>query len=303
LPENDKLDGKRPALCALSRTHIGITAAALALGACVFKDFDTEAASLYESKATALYARAQKNDTQTSAFERNVTNDFYYDRTDTDNMALAAAELYRLTKDQRYLEDGKAYAPPPAFTLTWSKLNGLANYRLAEFGEATAKSRLLEEISRYENDNSWNIPWGRYSWGSLCIWMGMANNLFLTKRLLGEDNIPPSFLGVLDYTFGRNNWGIAMMVSDDLPYSVRNIYNFIWHVQKELPVGALSEGPGDRAVHDSLKKYFRQPKNSPFDAFNTAAAVFYDNAHDFMIQESTIWGQGNLILMLALASK
>jgi len=294
LPKMDALDGKRPALCALSRVHMGSAAAALALGAQVFKTLNATSAALYESKAKAIYARAQKSDTQASAFERSETNDFYYDHTDTDNMALAAS----------YLGETKTYAPPAAYEVSWSDWNAFANHRLASLGDAAAKKRLLQEVANYdrsdEMDNVWNVT-GGYSWGSLHRWIGMANAYERASRLDGKSFTAP-FLGVLDYVFGRNNWGIAMIASPNLPYSVRHIYNGIYRLTKAFPVGALSEGPGDKETHIKMRQWFSIPKNShSFDKFNTSAGVFYDNADDFMVQESTIGGQGDLILMLALA--
>jgi hypothetical protein len=298
LPENDALDGERPALCALSRVHMGSAAAALALGAQVFKDLDAAAAALYENMAMKIYARAKQNDTQTSAFERDKTNDFYYDRTDEDNMALAAAELYRLTQIQSYLNEGKNYAPPAAYQVSWGNWNSFANYLLAEHGDESAKSRLLTEASQYECDNVWKIP-GKYTWGSLHRWIGMANAHLRSRRFTESQELTDVFLGVLDYTFGCNNWGIAMIASADLPYSIRNMYNGIYRLTKAFPTGALSEGPCSRGAHE---RFSSTPENSPFDEFNTSAGVFYDNADDFVIQESTVGGQGDFILMLALAS-
>jgi len=291
LPENDALNGKRPALCALSRTHMGSTAAALALGANVFKNIDTKLSAKYREKAKAIYDRATQSDTQISAFERNVTNDFYYDQTDEDNMALAAAEL----------GEKNAYVVPAASEVSWSEWNAFANYRMAEQGDKAAKSRFLLEAKRYEWENIWNLP-GEYMWGSLHRWIGKANVHLRAQRLQGKELSQP-FWGVLDYVFGRNNWGIAMLASNDLPYSIRNVYNGIYRLTKIFPTGALSEGPGDKATHLKMRKYFAIPKNSSFEKFNTEVGVFYDNADDFMIQESTISGQGDLLLMLALASK
>jgi len=292
MPEADALSGMRPALCALSRVHMGSTSAALALGAQVFKSLDAQVAVFYESKAKAIYARAVQNDTQASAFERDQTNDFYYDQTDTDNMALAAAELYRLTKNQSYLDAAKTYAPPAGSEVSWGSWNAFANYRIAGLGDEAAKKRLITEAGRYERNNVWNVP-GDYVWGSLHRWIGMEN----VRTLAGAGGN-----GVLDYVFGRNNWGIAMIASADLPYSISNVYNGIYRLTNAFPVGALSEGPGDKETHLRMRKYFEVPANSHFEQFNTPVGVFYDNADDFMIQESTIGGQGDFILMLSLSS-
>ncbi|MCL1863184.1 MAG: glycoside hydrolase family 9 protein [Defluviitaleaceae bacterium] len=292
LPTDDKLDGKRPALCALSRTQMGMTAAALALGARLLKNAD------YKKKAIAIYDRARMDDAVLTAFERDATNDFYRDPTDTDNMALAAAELFHLTDDPRYLEHAKIYAPPAGDCISWRTLNGLANYRLAQAGDEGAKARLLEEVKRYNGKNAWDLPGDNYHWGTLPLWLGMASLYLLTQRLTGDKS--QEFYGTLDYTFGRNNWGMAMIASDDLPHGVRNIYSYIRNVLGKLPTGALSAGPGKKSTHDSLNKFFKMTEGDPLEKFNTSAAVFYDNSYDFMIQETTIWGMGNIILMLAI---
>jgi hypothetical protein len=219
---------------------MGSAAAALALGGQVFQSLDSNAATLYASKAKAIYARARKNDTQLSAFERDKVNDFYFDQTDNDNMALAAAELFRLTKQQSYFDEGKAYAPEAGYWVSWGEWNSFANHLLAKLGDAGAKNRMLAEVLRYEQDNLWNAP-NDYTWGTLHRWIGMANaHLRAHRDLQGIKNFTAPFLGVLDYAFGRNNWGIAMVASADLPYSVRNIYNDIYRLSGAFPVGALS---------------------------------------------------------------
>lgn len=302
MPENDALNGKRPALCALSRVHMGSAAAALALGAAVFQSLDSEAAARWQAKAIAIYARARQSDAVSSAFERNATNDFYHDATDADNMALAAAELYALTGKADYLTQGSAYAPPAATEVSWGDWNSFANIRLAMAGDAAARTRALTETERYTAENAWQVP-DHFTWGTLHRWIGMANAHLRTQRYLQNPAQESAlFQGVLDYTFGRNPWGIPMMASGDLPNSIRNVYNGIYRLTEAFPTGALSEGPGDKATHVSMREYFAVPANSPTEPFNSSAAVFYDNADDFMIQESTIGGQGDLLLMLALAS-
>jgi len=303
LPQDDLLDGKRPALCAISRVHMGSAAAALALGANIFSGINADDAAVYKSKAIAIYARSQKKDAQVSAFERDKVNDFYYDDTDEDNMALAAVELFNLTKEQRYLEDGKKLSPHASWSVSWDNWNAFANYRLAQAGDEKAKERLIEEALNYEHDDIWKLPNQSYGWGTLSIlWIGSANAHMLAHNYNGNKNYSDVFLGVLDYTFGRNNWGISMIACEDLPFSIKNIYNSIYKITKVFPDGAVSEGPAARKMHEQMKKYFSISSDNPFDKFNTSQGVFYDNDEDFVIQESTITGQANFILMIALAS-
>lgn len=274
LPQKDRLDGKRPALCALSRVHMGSAAAALALGAQVFTPFDADLANHYGKQAERIYLRARQNDTQRSAFERNATNDFYWDDTDQDNLALAATELFRLTQKTVYLEQAKAYAPRSGYEVSWAEWHFQANHRLALLGDASAKNRALNEVSRYESANVWQVP-GNYTWGTLHRWIGMANAHFRAQR---DFQTPTQdswlFWGVLDYVMGRNNWGMPLLASGNLPGSIQNIYNSLYRITGVFPTGALSEGPGDKATHLQMRAYFKLPEPNPYEEFNTEAAVF-----------------------------
>jgi hypothetical protein len=308
MPNEDVLDGKRPALCALARSQMGSTAAALALGAKVFEQLDADAATLYKEKAKAIYARARKDDTQPSAFERDVTNDFYHDTSYVDNMALAAAELFRLTEQQNYFDDAVAYAPahtPGAEVKTsWIHWFGFANHLMAKLGDEAAKGRILEEVAQYEPANIWNSSGDFYTWGTLHNWVGMASMHLRTKRdLQGATELTAPFLGTLDYVFGRNNWGVAMLASPDLPNSIRNVYSQIYTLTGAFPVGAVSPGPAGREWRDGQNEWLGDLKNTPFDRFNTPAVVFNDDSNDYVIQETTLTIQGDMILMLALAAK
>jgi len=304
MPDEDVLDGKRPALCALARSQMGSTAAALALGAHVFEKLDAEASAKYKEKAKAIYARARLDDTQPSAFERDITNDFYHDTSYVDNMALAAAELYRLTKLQNYLDDAVAYSPEVAPKTSWIHWFGFANHLMANLGDEAAKGRILEEVAQYEQDNLWNSSGDFYTWGTLHNWIGMANAHLRAKRdFKGETQLTSPFSGTLDYVFGRNNWGIAMFASPDLPYCIQNVYSQIYTLTKAFPVGAISPGPAGREWHEPMRQWMSYSEDNPFVKFDTEAVVFNDDSGDFVIQETTLTIQGDIILMLALAAK
>lgn len=307
LPENDPLDGRRPALCALSRVHMGAAAAALALGARTFGPAGRAAdAERYTRQAQAIFTRARRTDTVPTAFERGRVNDFYHDPGDADQMALAAAELSALTGERACLEQAIALAPPPGREVSWADWNWLANAALAPH-DAASRARLLAETGAYgaraAGDGApWSIP-GRYVWGSLHRWIGAANATRLASRLAGPSAQGDAlFHGILDYVFGRNNWGVSFLFSETLPNTLRHIYSPAYRLLGAFPTGALSEGPGDRATHDTLERFFRTAPDDPLARFNTPVGVFHDNASDFMCQEATIGGQADLVLMLTLAS-
>lgn len=308
LPHEDLLDGRRPALSALSRVHMGAAAAALASGARTFGELGrTEDRDRYGAMAKRIYARAQAADTIPTAFERDRVNDFYRDPDPADQMALAAMELYELTGGAGYLADARALAPPPGEEVGWADWNWLANAALAPH-DAAAQRRVDGEIGRYvRHARERGVPWGlpsRYVWGSLARWVGIANATRLAPRgaalAPGRDAL---FRDIVDYTFGRNNWGVSFLFDERLPNSVRNLYSPVYRLLRVFPTGALSEGPGGRALHEELNRYFKIAPDDPFHRFNTAAGVFFDNATDFMCQEATITAQADAVLFLVLASR
>ena len=81
---------------------------------------------------------------------------------------------------------------------------------------------------------------------------------------------------VIDYTFGKNNWGVSFLASKQLPNSVQNIYSQTYYLQPELfPTGAIAEGPGDLEGHLENVKWFDLSKESyDLEIFNTQKVVF-----------------------------
>jgi endoglucanase len=307
LPHEDQLDGRRPALCALSRVHMGAAAAALALGARTFGELGrSDDMARYGVMARRIYARALEADTVPTAFERAKVNDFYRDPESTDQMAVAAMELFALTGDESYLAQAREFAPPAAQEVGWGDWNWLGNIALAPH-DAAARQRLLDETAGYvrharERGAPWGLP-SRYVWGSLARWVGIANAARETARQHGpQPEHDALFWGIVDYTFGRNNWGVSFLFDEKLPNTVRHLYSPVYRLLGVFPTGALSEGPGGRQLHDELSRYFKIAPDDPFHRFNTPAGVFFDNNTDFMCQEATITAQADAVLFLVLAS-
>jgi endoglucanase len=309
LPENDALDGRRPALSALSRVHLASASAALAMGAHVWKlRGDGREAARYLAMAERLFARLERPDTILTAFERGKVNDFYRDDSSEDQTALAATRLYRLTHNPHYREVAENAAPGPASGPSWSQWHWSANLAMVQvFDDRAAAKRLLEETAgavrhARKEGQPWGLPAG-YVWASLHRWIeaGVAARLcaVVVEPCRDRDRL---FEDMLDYTFGRNNWGVSFLFTEELPNTVRNIYSPAYRLLDLFPTGALSEGPGNRDGHERLSRYFQIAADDPFHRFNTEAGVFFDNATDFMCQEATIVGQADILLLLTLAA-
>ncbi len=170
LPVDDELDGRRPAKAALARVQMASTVAALARGARVMAPHDPELAAQCATMARALMQRALEPDTVPVAFERASTNDFYQDRSEQDQMSLAALELAALDHDQTWLDVAQRYAPGPGREAGWAYWHWLPNVGLAAAGVPAGQDGLATEVGAYlEHAAGPGQPWGLPSavWGSL----------------------------------------------------------------------------------------------------------------------------------------
>lgn len=303
LPENDVLDGRRPALCAISPVHMGIAAAALAKGARIFRnEGETEVAQLYLKKAEAIMQRAQMPDALESAvYEKDETNDFYRDNTLDDNMCLGALELYKATQGEHYLDLAESLAPPAGNWLSWGTYNFSCNAGLEAF-QKQSRTAAQVDIDYFTGnmDPVWGIPLD-YTWASLLCWNGAGAAAGAWNRLHPDPAALDLHLKMVDLLFGRNNWGVCFLASNRVSNSVRNIYSQIYSLTDVFPHGAVALGPGDRATHTKMEQYFGTPPSSSLDQFQTGAAVFYDWEKDFMTCETVTMSQAYAIWLMSLA--
>lgn len=304
LPEDDALDGKRPALCAISPVHMGVTAAALAKGARVFKKAGRENdAERFISKAVAIYNRALQPDALTSAaFERDETNDFYRDNTLSDNMALGAVELFKTTGDTVWRSKALSYDITDESWIGWTTYNWNVNFALGEH-DSVSRKRAKKEIDYYtaHMDPLWGIPLD-YTWGSLLGWCGTGAVAGIWNRKNSDKQVLELHCKMVDYLFGRNNWGYSFLATTRLENTIQNIYSTIYQLTGKFPQGAVALGPADRKNHDAMQKYFGTPPVSVSNSFQTSKAVYYDWNKDFVTSETVTMSQSYAIWLLAAAS-
>lgn len=304
LPENDLLDGKRPALCSISPVHMGLTAAALAKGARVFKSIGrNNDATHFLDMALSVYERANRPDAlKSAAFEHDEANDFYRDDLLDDNMALGATELYKTTGDKVWLQKALSYATGASNWISWTNYNWSVNAALASC-DSVSKANAQVEMDYYVNnmDPVWGIPID-YCWSSLIGWCGVGAASGVWNRLYPDNRALDLHLKMVDYLFGRNNWGLSFLASTRLPNTITAIYNPVYRLNEIFPQGAVALGPVDRPSHKALQVYFGTPPGSTLDSFQTAKAVYYDWEKDFITTETSTISQSYAIWMLAIAS-
>ncbi|MEN9354584.1 MAG: Cellulase 1 precursor [Fibrobacterota bacterium] len=306
LPEKDALDGKRPALCALSPMPMAYTAASLALGARIFLERGDSA------KARRWLATARRLDSLVSlpgasrkaAYWKDGVNDFYRDDTPYDNLALMATELWRATGDSGYLGKSGRWSDSAGVPggMYFAETGLTADMRLAsERAQSGSHARTsLAVSSQWARQKAplWGIP-GEAYWCPLLGWFATGAEAIQARSAIADTSWTGLGWDVFDYTLGRNNWGVSFFMSRSIPASVGNIFNNIYTLNGEFPTGAIAEGPGSRTVHESLVKYFSIGTNEATEPFNTSTTVFYDNRTDFQTMETVITQQATFLYLLA----
>ncbi|HMA63784.1 MAG: glycoside hydrolase family 9 protein [Fibrobacterota bacterium] len=304
LPENDALNGKRPALCAISPTHMGLTAAALAKGARIFKALGRDSiAGVYLSKAKEIFSRAQQSDAlKKTAYLKGEFNDFYRDDMAEDNMGLGAAELFVTTADSTYLKAANSIFPlKQTYWLAWPNYNFSANKTFAPYS-LQSKTDAFNEILYYTDqmDPVWGIPL-TYVWGSIHCWNGVGAAAAELNRIVTTPKAQELHLKMVDLLFGRNNWGLSFIASPRLPNAIHSCYNPVYRLNRIFPLGAVSLGPADWGTYNGLVNDMGQPPASMLDSFQTSTALYYDYNRAYLFNETSIVSQVSFIWMLAMA--
>lgn len=306
LPESDNLDGKRPALTALSPMPMATTGAALALGARIFAgQGDTALARRCEAVARRIFRIVtQPGATRETAYWKDGVNDFYRDDTPYDNLALFAAELHALTGEAEHLRMAKSWSDSAGVPTSagWSEMGLHAAARLSALhapAAAQAKTSIAYGSTwAHANAPLWGIPEDP-TWCPILGWSAFGAEAAERARTNPDTSASRMGWDVFDYVLGRNNWGVSFFMSPDIRSSAANIFGPIYSLNDEFPTGAIAEGPGSRATHDELSKWFAVGPAEPTEPFNTNTTVFYDNAGDFQTMETVIGDQATFLFLLA----
>jgi hypothetical protein len=240
----------------------------------------------------------------------------YAETTWADDMEWGAAELFRATKEVRYLRDAKRYAllagaeswmgKQEAGHYQYYPFMNLGHFRLYDLVEAQMKKKLAsfyrEEIEQALKQGAGN-PYGigvPFIWCSNNLTVALATQSALYERMTGDRRYREFTAKQFDWLLGRNPWGISMFTgipaNGHYPHDVHLFMNAL--LKREVR-GGLIDGPVYRKVFQSLRGVFiREP--DPFAAFQDERAVYHDDINDYSTNEPTMDGTASAILMFAV---
>lgn len=279
----------------------------------------------------------------------NITNNFYNDsaycspdlpglyrrsdkanqKTTYDNLGLGAIEYYRINNDKAHVLANANWLADKAGIAgwaSWSNVNLSLHYRLAQLDQPNNKfTSEINSFRRYSDRKGSGLDSANNVFGlpQQIVWSSLGNHLIAAPyAALGSllDNNgdaataqtdPKSNMlyNVLDYTLGRNNWGVSMVYSQSVKPEDRleKYYNWIY-TKLDLPtIGAVSQGPASKSDYESQEVNGMTPvspeEKEKRDKFNTAGSVFYEYSKNWVNMEAMGYQQAAALYTWAVATK
>ena len=240
----------------------------------------------------------------------------YAETTWADDMEWGAAELFRATRDARYLRDAKRYAllagseswmgKQEAGHYQYYPFMNVGHFRLYDLVDARTKKQLAtfyrEGIERTVKQGASN-PYGigvPFIWCSNNLTVALATQVLLYQRMTGDVRYREFAAKQIDWLLGRNPWGVSMFtgIPEGGVYP-RDVHLFANVLMKQMVRGGLVDGPVYRKVFSSLRGVsIREP--DPFALFQDDRAVYHDDVNDYSTNEPTMDGTASAILLFAL---
>lgn len=291
----------------------GKMASAFALAARVFAH-DDSLAQVYRHRAIAAYAlgRRYPGVCQTAPARAPY---FYEEDNWVDDMELAAAELYGLTKDATYLHEAREYALQEPVTpwmgadtarhYQWYPWYNAGHFALWRYGGARERSlaaefyrRGLERVAaRAGNGFRVGVP---FIWCSNDLMVSLANQALLYRFMTRHDRFRVLEQAAIDWLFGVNPWGVSMVVgyprAGAWPHDPHSVV--ATQYGPEALTGGLIDGPVYRSIYSNLKGIALHHDDA-FAAFNTGFIVYHDDIGDYSTNEPIMDGTANLLYLLA----
>ena len=291
----------------------GKYASAFALAATTYKQRDPAFAKKLRQKALSAYAIGKRFPGVCQGAPGRAP--YYYEEDNwVDDMELAAAELYALTRDRRYLRDALEYASREPVTpwmgadtakhYQWFPWHNNGHYEIWRSANSADRKIVAEYYrkglaavaARAGNGFRIGIP---FIWCSNNLMASFATQAYLYRRMTGDSQFREFEQAALDWLFGTNPWGVSMVIG--LPHDgvfARDPHSVVSKDMKVELTGALLDGPVYSSIYKSLRGISLHDPDE-YAPFNTGFIVYHDDVGDYSTNEPIMDGTANLSYLLA----
>ncbi len=293
----------------------GKFAGAFALGYALLKDTDPGyAATLLKRAATAYALGVKKPGVQQTA---SVLSPYIYAEDNwTDDMELAAAQLYAVTRKQMLLKEGWKYAVQEPVTpwlgadtashYQWYPFINIGHYEMAKQTNGAQQQQLIgyyrtgiDRVWQKAKQNAFfrGVP---FIWCSNNLTTSFAIQCYWYQQLSGDASYAALAQANVDWLFGCNPWGTSMVYGlpayGDTPVDPHSAFTHLGHYPID---GGLVDGPVYGTIYNSLIG-IRLNDPDEYAPFQSSLVVYHDDYGDYSTNEPTMDGTASLIYLLAL---
>jgi len=295
----------------------GKFASAFALASQIFKDKDDSLSRVLKLKATEAYefGLTDLGTTQTACY---LSPYFYEEDNYTDDLELAAWELFRLTGDSAYLGNADYWGSLEPVT-PWIEKDTARHYQFYPFLNMGHVNLALSDTRyasryRYFMRKALNILNSRrtddpfqvkvpFIWCSNnYVVAALAMHMFYAEAT-GDKSFRYQEAALRDWLFGCNPWGTSMICGlpegGDFPEFPHSAFTLHLGVTTE---GGLIDGPVYSRIYKSLIG-IRLLKPDTYERFNKGMVVYHDDIGDYSTNEPTMDGTACLTLVLSMIEK
>ena len=292
----------------------GKFSSAFALGHAMFRERDASYAQKLRERAFSAYEFGLKKpgNTQTACY----TAPYFYEEDNwVDDMELAAAQLYSLSKDKKMLTAAFEYAQQEKQTpwmksdtashYQWYPFINVGHYELAKVSEGDIRKQVIKfykdgiDMVWQKAKNNGFLRGVPYIWCSNNLQTSFAIQCYWYRQLTGDNTYLELEQATFDFLLGCNPWGTSMIVGypgyADFPDDPHSSLNVLHGMQT---LGGLVDGP----VYGSIYKQQRGVsvvRGDEYAAFQSNHVVYHDDYGDYVTNEPTMDGTASLIYLLA----
>lgn len=292
----------------------GKYSSAFALGANIFSTLNPSFSDSLSKKAVEAYELGKKIPGVCQTVPGKSPY-FYEEDNWTDDMELAAAQLYRLTYNGNYLRDAATYGRMEPITpwlcsdtarhYQWYPFINIGHYMLANVENPRYQKEffqnLLYGIQRMnlkasENPFNVGVP---FIWCSNNLVTALATQCRLYRTMTNDSTYLDMENALIDWLFGRNPWGTSMIVGlPKLGDTPTDPHSALWHNKHIEISGGLVDGPVYQSIFNNLWGV-RLSKDDPYERFQSDWAVYHDDYTDYSTNEPTMDGTASLSYLLS----
>ena len=272
-------------------------AASMALAYEFYKGVDSNFANDCLDRAKKAWAWLEQNPNLVFQNPEDITTGEYGDNSDKDERYWAAAQLYRATGDDKYLNAiGSA-----SKGLDWATVGDYGNIAILTNPKAdtnsavysSAKSAVISQADKFKNASN-SSPYGvaltKFDWGSNMTVANAGIILGLASQLTGDSSYLDAANAQLDYLLGKNPVSTCFVtgygtVSPQTPHHRPSM-------AKNQAMGGMLVGGVNSNLEDSAAKAYCQDLPT--------AKRYVDNSESYSTNEITIYWNSPLTYLLTL---